>query len=134
MKYLMLCSVFLTSFCHRQNDNLCQIINVVLEFEPAQEQYWFNRNKEKPIMIVDTNYSFKKCRISKHFNREVFITENKLNAYDEDPSNYVITLDQIRRDLFKIQLLYRFRGAASIFTIKLKKGKYTILKYDKMYI
>lgn len=130
----MLLMVLNTTFCYGQISKSCKLIDAILSYTPAKEPFIFDRNNQFPIVLIDTVEYFNNCNISNYYNRVVKISHDNSLVQARHPSNYIINVIQVNRKIYRVLLFYRTKGTHSWFTLKWKKNKFVVNKFEEGYL
>ena len=125
--FILLILVFNTS--NAQPRTLCNIIDTILSYKQSIKDYYFDKTKDVPIIIVDTSNYFKDCSFNTYYGRSVTITHDHSHLKEIVPGTYVIQLLNKKGKNLKLRLIYRNNGAQCRFVLKRRNGNYSIVKY-----
>src|SRR4051812_10495494 len=75
-----------------QSRKMCNIIDTILSYKSAIKDYYFDKTKDVPILIVDTSNLFKDCSFKTYYDRSVTITHDPSHVEEIVPGTYVIQI------------------------------------------
>jgi hypothetical protein len=126
--YLLVCMLGGLA-CQAQEDNRCNIIHTILTHEATRKVHYFDKIKAN-LVIVDTTQFFRNCPAEEHFGYKASVSHNTADADIKSPSHFVISVTRESRRKLAVVLHQKSRGAVSYFTLRERRGKYKVIRYD----
>lgn len=103
---------------------------VIFMYGYVKEKLLLDKNKDEPIVLIDTSHFFDNCSLPNIFERQIVFVSDSVAQRQTRTSNFLIYEMTYFKGIYTIGLFYKRSGASIRYKFKKKKEGYIFFKNE----